>query len=168
MRLMIAAVGVLFAAGLVAADDKKYTSKEGKFAVLFPTDLKVKTDKKEQGGLTLITTGAEDKDAGTAHMVIYTELPPAIKNVPAKTVLDGAAKGAADKSGGKTLETKEIEFGPNKLPGRDLTLDKDGNKVRIKLILAETKLYIVLVGGKKDFATSKEATNFLDSFELTK
>jgi hypothetical protein len=165
---MIAAVVVVVAAGLATADDKKYTSKEGKFAVQFPADLKLKSDKKEQGILTLVSTVGDDKDAGTTYGVIYAELPAAIKNVPPKTILDGAAKGAADKSGGKLLETKDIEFGPNKLPGRDLILEKDGNKVHVKVIVAETKLYVVIVGGKKDFATSKEATNYIDSFELTK
>ena len=168
MRLMIAAVMVLCAVGLAAADDKKYTSTEGKFVVQFPANLKVQTDKKEQGGLLLFITSGEDKNAGTGYGVLYTELPPALKKLRPNVILDRAAKAAADKCGGRTIEAKDIEFGPNRLPGRDLILEKDGDRVHAKIIVAETTVYVVLVCGKQDFATSKDATNYIDSFELTR
>jgi hypothetical protein len=34
--------------------------------------------------------------------------------------------------------------------------------------MAEARVYVIAVGGMKDFATSKDGTKFLDSFTITK
>src|SRR5262245_22674769 len=98
---------------------------------------------------------------------MYAELPAAAKNVPAKAILDGAEAGAAAKGKGKLLSTKEITLGKDKHPGRELLLEKDMNKIKTRIILAHNRIYTVIVGGKGDFATGKDADKFLDSFELT-
>ncbi|MDB5306341.1 MAG: hypothetical protein JWO38_543 [Gemmataceae bacterium] len=168
MRGVLAVVvfaGATLTAG--ADDEKKYTSKDGKFAVAFPTDGKVKTTKQEVGGgLTINMVVAEGKDR--AYSVMFMSLPEAAKDVPAKNILDGAEKGAIDKSGGKLIKSKEIEFGKAKHPGRDILVEKDGNKVRTWIIYTDTRIYVVLVGGPKDYASGKEAQAFFDSFEITK
>jgi hypothetical protein len=163
------AVAVLAGAALAAGADeeKKYTSKDGKFAVTFPAGLKVKTTKQDIGnGLSLTMTVAEAKDQ--AYSVMFMAMPDAVKDIPAKTILDGAEKGAVEKSGGKLVKSKTLEFGKAKYPGRDVLVEKDGNKVRTWIIFAETRMYVVLVGGPKEFAAGKEAQAFLDSFEITK
>jgi hypothetical protein len=49
-----------------------------------------------------------------------------------------------------------------------LLVAKDGIKLRAKVIVAPPRVFIVLVGGPKDYATSMEASRFLDSFEIAK
>jgi hypothetical protein len=167
MRYTLATV--LFVAATLAAaadDEKKYTSKDGKYAVQFPAGAKVKTDKQDAGGISINSALAEVE--GKAYGVMYTLLPDAVKDVDPKLILDGAEKGAVEKSGGKLVKSKVLAFGAKKYPGRDILVEKDGNKVRTWVILAGTRLYVVLVGGKEDYATGKEATAFLDSFEMTK
>ena len=59
MRALITtAILVLFALGSSARDEKKYRSKEGMFAIQFPTGAKVKTDTKEEGVIKAIITSA--------------------------------------------------------------------------------------------------------------
>src|SRR5262245_10271227 len=149
-----------------AADDEKYTSKEGKFAIQFPAGSKVKTATQKAGGISLNLASVESD--GKTYVTMYTELPEAATKLPPKTLLDAMEKGAVDKSGAKLDSSKDITFGKDKLPGRESVMDKDGNKITARLILADMRVYMVMVGGPKDFATSKDATKFLDSFEITK
>ena len=162
------AVVVCWALTAGAADDEKYTSKEGKFTIQFPKGAKVKTETKKSadGNELHMTATAEGKEK--LYMVMYGDLPETVKNVPPKTFFDAAEKGGVERSKGKLVSSKDIEFGKNKLPGREFVVEKDGNKIRSRTVLVDTRLYTVIVGGAKDFATTKEATSFLDSFEITK
>ena len=45
---------------------------------------------------------------------------------------------------------------------------KNGTKLKTRMVLANTRMYIIIVGGEDDFATTKEAQKFLDSFEITR
>lgn len=166
MRNALAAVVVLASVGLVAQGaDEKYTSKEGKFAVLFPAG-EVKTDTKTAGVSKMEFAALEVK--GNGFMVMYMELPEGAQNLAPKALLDVGQKGGVDKSGGKLVASKDFTFGKDKLPGREFQIEKDGNKANSRIILTKTRLYVVTVAGMKDFATSKEAIAFLDSFEITK
>lgn len=169
MRRVLTAAVLVAGAALTAgaADDEKYTSKDGKFAVAFPAGAKVKLDKKAAGGgldMKLFTVESKDK----AFIVMYMDLPPAAKDVPAKQILDGAEAGSLKQSGSKLVESKDIAFGKAKHPGREILADKGGNKIRTQVIVAEARIYVVAVGGPKDFATGKEGSAFLKSFEITK
>lgn len=150
-----------------AADDEKYKSKDGKFTVAFPAGAKVKTETKKAGGgidMKMTTVEAADK----AYVVMYMDLPDAAKNVEPKMILDGAEKGSVSQSGGKLDSSKDIEFGKGKLPGREILVDKDGNKIKTWVIIDGVRIYVVAVGGPKEFATGKDGTAFLKSFEITK
>lgn len=170
MRHVLAAAVVVCAALTAgAADEEKYTSKEGKFTVRFPKGAKVvKTDtvKTADGSELHRIAAADGKEK--VYMVMYGDLPDSVKNVPAKTLLDTAEKGGVERIKGKLVSSKDIELGKNKLPGREFVVEKDGNKLRNRTFLVDARLYTVIVGGTKDFATTKEATAFLDSFEITK
>lgn len=166
MRGAFTAVAVLAAVSAAAADDKKYESKDGKFAIAFPAGKEVKTQTQEQGGVKLQIAGVEEKDK--ARMVMFFDLPAQAKDAPVKTLMDAMQKGALDKSGGKLVKATETTFGAGKLPARDLMMEKDGNKIRTLLVLDGVRVYMVLVGGPKDFATEKEAAAFVESFELKK
>jgi hypothetical protein len=167
-----ALVFAVLAIGLAAmADDdaeKKYTSKEGNFSVQFPAGAKVKTkDQEALGGITLkITTVDADMKA---YAVITTMFPAgALKTIPAKAIFDGAEQGAAGKSGGTKVSTKELEFGTEKFPGREFVVEKEGKYIRTQMIIADPKLYVITVAGPKDYVTGKEGTAFLKSFEILK
>ena len=167
MRALITtAILVLFALGSSARDEKKYRSKEGMFAIQFPTGAKVKTDTKEEGVIKAIITSATVM--GADYSVNYVYIPVPVKDIQPQKLLDESVKNAVATSKGKLLESKAISFGPDKHPGRDILIDKEGNKLRAKFIVAESRLYVFAVFGSKDFATSKEAANFLESFELIK
>jgi hypothetical protein len=89
-----------------------------------------------------------------------------LKAVPAKAILDGAANGALQKSGGKEVSRKDFTFGPDKYPARELVVDKDGTAVRTHVIVADPKVFVLVVGGPDGFGTSRAATDFLRSFEI--
>jgi hypothetical protein len=164
-------VFAVLAVGLTAvADDdaKKYTSKEGNFAIQFPSGAKVTTkDQKAPGGITLKITAVEGDMK--AYAVITTMFPEGtLKAIPAKAIFDGAEQGAAGKSGGAKVSGKDLEFGKEKFPGREFVVEKDGKFIRTLMIIADPKMYILTLSGTKDFATGKEGTDFLKSFEILK
>ena len=169
MRHILTALALMVCAALTAsaADDDKYKSKEGKFTIQFPAKSKVTTDTKEAGGDVNMNFAIVEA-GGNAFIAMYMDLPAAARDIPAKTILDGAEKGSVAQSGGKIASSKEITFGKSKFPGREVVVDKEGNKVKTRIILAGTRMYVIAVGGMKDFATTKEGTKFLDSFEITK
>jgi hypothetical protein len=171
MRYKVAAAAALLACGLVGtaqdAKDGKYVSKDGGYSVRFPTGAEVKTKTQDApGGLKMVMAIAEqDKKS---HVVMYMALPEGtLKAVPAKTILDGAAKGALSKSGGKEVSQKDFTHGAEKHPARELVVDKDGMIVRTHVIVADPKVFVLVVGGPGEYGSSKAATSFLKSFEIT-
>ncbi len=171
MRVKFAAAAALLACGLVGtAQDtavaKKYVSKDGGYTVQFPAGAEVKTKTQDApGGLKMVMAIAEqDKKS---HVVMYMALPPgALQAVPAKTILDGAASGALQKSGGKEVSQKDFTFGKEKHPARELVVEKDGMIVRTHVIVADPKVFVLVVGGPGEYGSSKAATAFLKSFEI--
>ena len=166
MRGILAAVVIVFATLAAGADEeKKYTSKLGRFAVAFPAGSDVKHTKQMANGLTMSMTVAETQ--GKSHSVMYMIVPVTAKDVPAKTLIDGAEKGMVDKTGGKLLKSKDFTFGTRKYPSRESVVEKEGSKVRTWIIVAGLRVYVVLVAGPSDYATGKDSQAFLDSFEIT-
>jgi hypothetical protein len=171
MRLKIAAAAALLACGLVGtaqdAKDGKFVSKDGGFTIRFPAGVEVKTKTQDApGGLKMVMAIAEqDKKS---HVAMFMALPPGtLQAVPAKSILDGAANGALQKSGGKEVSQKDFAFGPGKHPARELVVDKDGMVVKTHIIVADPRVYVLVVGGPGDYGNSKAAGAFLKSFELT-
>ena len=168
-RAVLAAV-ILILSGLTAGaeDGKKFTPKDGSYTVAFPAGSKVKTQEQEAGTGVVVSLSmvvdAKDRVYGVMHLA----LPESARGVPSKTLLDAGQNGALQKCGGNLLKSEDITFGMEKHPGRDLLVEKDGSKLRAKLIVVPPRVFIVLVGGPKEYATSKEATGFLDSFEIAK
>jgi len=166
-RLMTVLV-VLGCAALTAsaADAEKYKSKEGKYAIQFPSGVKLSHSTQKAGDIDMHLTIAESD--GNAYVAMYMDLPEQAKDIPPKTILDGAEKGSVSQSGGKLESSKDIKFGKDKFPTREIVVNKDGNLIKTRIILAETRVYVIAVGGPKEFATSKDAAKFLDSLEITK
>lgn len=168
MRTLISAL-VLFAcaAGLGARDGEKFASKDGRFAATFPGEPKVSTNK---AGATELTITIVEKDK-TGFAVIYSDIPAdALKAAGADKVLEGGEKGllANLKVTAKTSEKGTFKAGDKEHPTRAFVAEKGDKHFRVKLVLADTRLYQILVIGEKDVVNGKAADEFVKSFELTK
>jgi hypothetical protein len=166
MRFTIAATVIaLFAAGLTAADDKKYESKEGKYAVAFPSTPKL--EMKKSGDLDLNIAVAELGMGGFA--VVHATLPAEfVKARKPKDLLDSGQKGLVDNFKATVITSKDIEFGSQKFPAREIYAEKDATHLRITIILADDRLYQIFVVGPKELITSKDAEDFSKSLEIMK
>jgi hypothetical protein len=165
MRTFIATVVLLSCASIAVAEDKKYVSKDGKFTIDFGGD-EPTTLKQKAGDIELSITTAKQGTLGL--VVIYSDLPEdTIKNKKPKEILETSQKALKF----KVLDSKDIEFGKDKLPARELTAttdDKEPVRLRITMILADRRLYQLIAAGPKDATESKEADAFFKSFEITK
>jgi hypothetical protein len=168
MRATAGLLAVLLGCGPAAAADEKYASKEGKFKVAFPKDAKVTTKKQDAGNNMSLNLFVAEQGGDRAFAVMYMVLPEMAKDVPAKTIMDGGMKGMVTKGGGKVAKQKDMTFGKDKLPAREVVVEKPTGKQRVWMIVDGQYVYILIAGGKEDFATGKEATAFLESFEITK
>lgn len=173
MRGVVLGAAVVFCAGTLRAQPAEtYTSTEGKYAVRFPGKPKVappQTTKSAIGDLQVNVATYATADANV-YMVSYTDFPAAaVKAENHKTLFDGVRDGV--KGGkGEVVSEKDVEFGAGKLPGRELVVDKDKGKQRVKFraVLRDNRLYQVAVIGTAEFVSGKDATAFLDSLDLTK
>ena len=165
MRTFIAAIVIMCCASLAIAEDKKYVSKEGKFTVDFGSGEPM-TLKQKAGDLELNITSAT-KGTGS-YMVLYSDLPEGtIKSKKPKEIFDVSEKGLKFKVTG----SKDTEFGKDKLPAREITAstaDKDPIQLRIIMMLADKRLYQVMVAGPKEVVEGKDADAFFKSFEIVK
>ena len=106
---------------------------------------------------------------GNVYLVSYTDFPPGtIKPEDHPRMFDGVRDEL--KKGGKLVSEKDLTVGPEKLPGREILIEKEKPKqlVRFRVIIRDHRFFQVAVVGGDEFVKGKEATAFLDSFEVTK
>jgi hypothetical protein len=162
---LAAAVFILSATGLAAQAAKTYESKEGKYAVGFPGT--PKTETKKSGAVDLNISIVEKGSGGFA--VIYSDMPAeVVKAAKPKDLLDGGEKGLVDNFKAKVSSSKNVEFGKQKYPAREILAEKEEIHLRITIILADNRLYQVFVVGPKELTGGKEADEFFKSFEIKK
>jgi hypothetical protein len=170
MRLLLVLTAVAIAVPSLPAQPEKgkpFHSPNGRYTADFPSRPREEVQKLTIGKEEVHVHSAAVDGKGFAFLVMWNDMPEAALNPPAKTILDGAVKGATNK--GTVTEDKELTFGPGKLPARQIVLDtKEGVRFRILIILKDRRLYQVMAGGTKEFAASPKAEAFLKSFELTK
>ncbi|MBA4063971.1 MAG: hypothetical protein C0501_09720 [Isosphaera sp.] len=166
MRSAVLAAAVLSSAGL-SAQDKKYESKEGKYAVAFPGA--PETDSDKVGDLTLHTATAEGK--GVVFVVTWSDLPGGAGAKPAD-VLGTGEKTLAAGLGAKGVKAKDVTFGPDKLPARELAgeavVGAVTKQLRATLIVSGGRLYQVVAIGTKEAVTGRAGDAFFESFEVRK
>lgn len=170
MRYALAAV--LTAATVVTAQDTgtgRYVSKDGGYSVTFPKGVEYKTKTLDvPGGMKMTLVGTDKAADKKALVVMHLTMPPGVfQAMPADKMLEMIGKQSAAKAGGTEVSNKEFTFGKQKYPGREIVLDKDGALVQIKVIAADPNLYVLTVGGTKDYVEGAEVKDFLKSFELT-
>lgn len=170
--VVLGAAAVFFAGAAGAQPGEMYASPEGKYTVKFPGKPKVappQTTKSAIGDLRVNVATYATADANV-YMVSYTDFPAAaVKAENHKTLFDGVQDGVKG-SKGELVSEKELTFGPDKLPARELIVDKDKGKqrVRLRVVLRDNRLYQVAVIGTAEFVSGKDATAFIDSLDLTK
>ena len=169
MRYTGAALVAALACGLVGSADEaeKYVSKDGGYAVQFPPGAEVAVKTQDApGGLKAVVTTALLKADRQTYVVVHTPHTKGVLKAAAKAVLAAGEKATLAPPGTAKVAVKDFTFGREKFPARDVLTDRDGNQTRTRFILADPKLYTLVVGGPKEFASGPEADAFLDSFEL--
>jgi hypothetical protein len=69
----------------------------------------------------------------------------------------------------KTVKDEAAPFGPDRFPGRDITVDTPaGPRMRTLAVVAFGRLYQVSATGSNAFVAGPKADEFFKSFELTK
>jgi hypothetical protein len=160
---------VLAVAPASAQRGEAYAPKDGRFTVRFPGKPKesTQTAKSPIGELKVATATYATND-GNVFMASYTDFPDgAAKPENGGMLFDGVRTGLKGKDG-KVLDEKEITIGVDKVPGRDIDIEKDKKRMKFRITLHNGRLYQVAVIGTPSFVKSKDATAFIESFELTK
>jgi len=162
---------VLFGATLAAKDEKKFESKAGRYKVTFPGLPEISSKKVDDGEMNIASVA---KDGG-GFLVIYTDLSSdKLKEAKPKELLASGEKALVDNFKAKINLSKDIEFGKQKFPARQITgeafiPDEAINiNLRMTIILADNRLYQVFVFGPKELPKGKEADAFFETFEITK
>ena len=168
--LAVVVIAGLVASGAYVCDCRAPTAPDDAgFAVKFPG--KPKETKASPGtklGKLKVVTATYADAAANVFMASHTEFPEGTgKPENLAAILDGVRDGLKG-SDGTALAEDEVEFGREKLPGRELTVRKDEQYVRVLAVVRGDRLYQVGVVGTKEFTRSKEADAFLKSFELKK
>jgi hypothetical protein len=146
-----------------------YSSKEGRFSVQFPGKPKENTQKRNTplGQLQVVATTFAMAD-GSAFLVSYTDFPPGTATAETRGSLFDGAREALAAGRGKVVTEKQLDFGPDKLPARELVVQMGDDQAIFRLILRGDRIYHVAVMGKAAFVSGEKATKFLASFEITK
>jgi hypothetical protein len=169
-----ALIGLILGTSLIAQakpdplDYKPYASADGRYKILFPGAVKSETtDVKAKDATLKLTLDSFELSEGVLFMVTYIDVPDEVAKSPAGPRLDKVRDGNKG-TDGKVHTDKEITIGADKLPGRDLVIEKPAFFIRTRVVIAGNRLYQVMVQGSKEFVTSKEVDRFFDAFEVTK
>jgi hypothetical protein len=166
-------IWVLVIVPLLLAGDKKlkwkeFQSPEKGFSALLPgePEIEKKSVKKPQGEafMTMFTVKVR-QDFG--YSVMVSEYPPGLLR-PDLTdkILDGQRNEWIRTLEGKLLTEKKITL-DDKFPGRALQLESERiGFSQMRVYLVKDRIYLLMVLGPKELATSKESADFLASFKL--
>lgn len=169
LALLMIGSGVALAADLPAIDKwVNYEAPDKSFKAIFPD--KPKESKQAAANIEINMYIVELGDDGA--LLIATNAMPKIDPTDAKLVkqtLDGGVKGAMNNLKGMITKETDIMW-QGKFPGRDVeaTANLNGTEgiVRVKMVLANDKLFQVMAVGVKDTIGKPEIAKFLDSLEI--
>jgi hypothetical protein len=170
-RAASAGLFLALAAGVAAAQPEsvEVSPAGGRFKVRFPSRPKETTQKaKTPIGELAVYTATFATPEGNVLLVSHTDYPPnAAKPEDHATLLAGARDGLVGKDG-KLVAYSPIALGPDTVPGREVVVDKGKTQLRFRVFLKDNRLYQTGAVGAGAYVTGKDATDFLDSFELVK
>lgn len=99
------------------------------------------------------------------YAIAYHDIPFGLADNDSTTFLKGVQEleltGAED---GELVSSKAIKLGDH--PGREFTIKSKPFWIRLRAYLVDSRCYKVMVLGGSSFVKGKEATRYLDSFEL--
>jgi hypothetical protein len=152
---------------VIQKSGEDYSPKGGNFTIRFPGKPKESTQKsKTTIGEVEVFAATYVSGDDNVFMVSYSDLPEkATRKENLDSLFEGVREGA--KGDGKVRICDPKEFGPMKLPGRELKLEKGKQWVRMFVVLRDNRLYQIVAIGSQSFADSKEASAFLESFQVT-
>lgn len=145
-----------------------FTSRDGKYSARFPGKPKEnsQTTRSTVGELTVYTATFATTE-GSVYLVSYTDFPVnTLKAENHAALYDGVRDGL--KKDGKLLSEKDLTIGAEKLAGREIVIDKGKQQLRFRVTARGDRLYQVAAVGSGEFVTGKDATAFLDSFEVSR
>jgi hypothetical protein len=165
---VLALLAVMTAPASVQAVDD-YEPTDGGFRIHFPGKPKESSQKAKSAiGELKVSTATYATSDGNVYLVSYTDFPAGTaKSDMSAAFFDGVRRGLAGKDG-KLLGEKDIQIGPDQLPGRDIDIEKDKKRMKFRVVLRDGRLYQVAAIGTASFVKSKDTTAFIDSFKLTK
>jgi hypothetical protein len=155
-------------AGAAQPAGELFSPKDGRFNVRFPAKPK-ETSQKTQSALGELSvfTATFATTEGNVFLVSYTDFPAgSIKPETQSALFDGVRDGL--KKDGKLVSEKELTLGADKLPMREIVIEKSKQTLRFRVVIRESRLYQVAVVGSDEFVKGKDASAFLDSFEVIK
>ncbi len=137
-----------------------YAPAGGGFTVLMPGSVQEKTD---ENGTHMYIGQVSGKDQ--AYIISYNDLGNKVNRANADKVLDNVRNGIATKN--KLVSESHVTVDGH--PARDLKFStKEGYVMRDRVIIADSRMYQVLVVTSRDEANSPDVKKFINSFHLTK
>lgn len=166
--LLVLVVSAVAAAAQANGEWIKYTSPEGRYSVLFPTQPRLRTQETTNGNGDKVSQSlATSPDGNGAFMIGYFDYTPPI------TFSFDKARDAMLKSMGATLLGEEtVSLGSS--PGRQLRLlakTPDGQEfaVRVRIYDAATRVYIlqcIFPKAEDGLVVVEKCGQFIDSFKV--
>lgn len=173
MKRLGALLAVLTVANLAFAQGRTqvYSPTDGGFTVRFPSKPREKSEtvKSSIGDLKVVTATYATSD-GNAYLVSYADFPEAAAKPENRSAMYDEVRDGLKGKDGNILSDTRLDFGPNKVPGREIEIENKKEKKRLKyrIVQVENRLFQVAVIGSTSFATGKDADAFFKSFEITK
>jgi hypothetical protein len=169
MRLrLIVIVAVLALVFVVAAVCNRqpmteFTSAEYKFKAKYPSTPKETEESREGIKAKVFSTSTKNG----AYKVSVVELVPLNLSPEALSQrLEGARDAEVGGMNGKLISSTPIKLA-DKYPGLDFTVERPGKGTyRVRMYIVGPRYYHVSAMGAENYATTPEATAFLDSFQL--
>jgi hypothetical protein len=169
LGLAIAPAGCLRVEQLASTESnptEEFTSTDYKFKVKFPG--KPKQTERTELGIKVKMFSVEERDG--AYMVGVSDMPIPERESERQIQnrLDGARDGAIRNVNGKLKSSSPITLN-GKYPGREFTATITKpiqGQTRARIYLVNRRLYQVMLVGTDSYATSPQATEFLNSFQL--
>lgn len=167
-RSLLAVVLVSLASVAGAQPKQGFRSADGRFAVQFPGEPKVQS-KAEKSAVGEIKLTSYTYATNESHilLVTFTDFPAAATKPENRGALFDSVRDALRARDGKLVGSeKDFEFGPDKLPAREFTIDKGKQRTRYRVVLHGTRLYQQGAIGTADFVGGKDVAAFFDTFEF--
>jgi hypothetical protein len=169
-RLLVVITAAAFLpAALARPDAETYAPKNGGYSAKFPgKPMELTQRAKTPAGEIDVRMAVYATSKGEGYVTAYNDVPGGkLDDAKTKEFLTDVVNGM--KGDGRVTKIDDDVFGAERLPMKTFTIDKTkGQFARGFVVLAEGRVFQVLVVGTKAFVDGKDAKAFLESFALTK